>query len=1045
MLLKRTILGIIFIINLQLFSQDINWKTIPVPKHIPSKITNQKAIWNQTDLNPSAYYTSETYLNNKAIFRTKIKAKISDAVVYEKFPLEIAQEIKVEQNLLFKDISTLNIKYFDIAHGLFTNQIFDITEGPNGIMYFLSDIGLAVYTGNVFKIYKTNANFDLSKGITLFADSKFRIWIASEKGVAYIKDNSIYIPKNIEKDYTWNITEDKFANIWLSTRSKGICKIENDKVYYYYDKKFIKESFHTFIDNKGTNWWALSDGIAYIRNDSLFQFHLDYETYSPRYFYQYNDELWIGTFIGGIQKIKNDSLFIVDALSDQRSVYKIMSDHRGLWFSSYGNGIRLITKDHRVIPFGVEEGLSNRYPISFHIDQFSNIWVPDPYGGFSRIDNNILIYSPQNEGYASIKNISKNGDAIWYFYTGDKLRITEYGKTYSVINEGSKNIPTSKFMTDGVIVANREAWLSNYNFGLIHLKNDSMYYYNTDETYYANSAFNLQLDNKNRIWYRNRINKIRYLKNDSIYCFENTLFNNYVFKDIIKGLQTGFIYFLNDSNLFVINDQFYTKLHFNVNIKTIFEDNKGLLWVFSDSDVRVLNKLKQKKYFKSKLFEQTNINSVEMLEDNRFLVATSKGLYDIVFEDSLFSYKLFDQSSGLALNSISLVKKIDDKIYVCSDNKIYYYDSLLENLNNTKPILLIDKIKLDTEPTNGTKLNARQDQNIEFLFNIINWGKKSNLRYRLYKQKDESKWQKLNTNQISFSALTYGNYTLDVQVISDGANSKIYTFKFEVEPYFYQNTWFVFILILFAGTLVFLYIKYRIRKSEKAQIKLEKIVDEKTHQLNDEKLEVSKQLAEKELLLKEVNHRVKNNMQMVSSILELQQQNPNSLKSKDILKEANNRINALSMAHQTMYKDEQYQNVDAGKYIGIIVSNLIKSETIIADISIPEDFKLEIEKAQALGFITNELITNSIKYAWPNNNSEKIITIHLILDINSNNITFKYSDNGLGYPQSFKIEDTNTLGSILIKSFCERQLNGNLYLSNNSGAITEINFKYEPV
>jgi two-component sensor histidine kinase len=105
-----------------------------------------------------------------------------------------------------------------------------------------------------------------------------------------------------------------------------------------------------------------------------------------------------------------------------------------------------------------------------------------------------------------------------------------------------------------------------------------------------------------------------------------------------------------------------------------------------------------------------------------------------------------------------------------------------------------------------------------------------------------------------------------------------------------------------------------------------------------------------------------------------------------------------------------------------------------------EDFNedVNIEKAQALGFIVNELITNSIKYAWEKNDSPKKININFVKE--GDMITFKYSDNGKGFQKNIK---NHSLGSILISSFVSRQLMGELKTYNESGAVTLITFNEE--
>ena len=199
----------------------------------------------------------------------------------------------------------------------------------------------------------------------------------------------------------------------------------------------------------------------------------------------------------------------------------------------------------------------------------------------------------------------------------------------------------------------------------------------------------------------------------------------------------------------------------------------------------------------------------------------------------------------------------------------------------------------------------------------------------------------------------------------------------------------------------------------------------------------------KELLLKEVNHRVKNNIQMVSSLLSLQSSRAKSKETKIALKEGVSRINALGFAHQELYKNEDFTYIQIDEYMELISSSLCRKTKISININIDSGFKMHVEKAQALGFIVNELITNSIKYAWSEVNESSEIEISAIEE--NGEAVFLYRDNGIGYTENYSNKKSNSLGSSLIHSFIERQLKGSYRYYSENGAVVEIKFKLENV
>jgi two-component sensor histidine kinase len=188
---------------------------------------------------------------------------------------------------------------------------------------------------------------------------------------------------------------------------------------------------------------------------------------------------------------------------------------------------------------------------------------------------------------------------------------------------------------------------------------------------------------------------------------------------------------------------------------------------------------------------------------------------------------------------------------------------------------------------------------------------------------------------------------------------------------------------------------------------------------------------EKDILLKEISHRVKNNMQMVSSLLDLQSVKVKDENSKQALKEAGERIKALAFAHQKLYLENDFKNINLKNYLKLIIDNLLLNSNCNLNLDFSNDYIMDIEKSQALGFIVNELITNSLKYAWPQGHTNKIISIKITND--GINRIFTYQDNGLGLPEDFTELKKKSLGFSLIDSFVKRQLNGTLEYINKEG------------
>lgn len=201
-------------------------------------------------------------------------------------------------------------------------------------------------------------------------------------------------------------------------------------------------------------------------------------------------------------------------------------------------------------------------------------------------------------------------------------------------------------------------------------------------------------------------------------------------------------------------------------------------------------------------------------------------------------------------------------------------------------------------------------------------------------------------------------------------------------------------------------------------------------------------LREKELLLREIHHRVKNNMQVISSILRLQSRYVSDKKSLEMFKDSQNRIMSIALVHEKLYYSNDLTRVNIKEYLNDLLGNLLKSYTmdkniISLDISV-DDAALGIDSAIPCGLIISELVSNSLKHAF-NGNMYGDIRISL----RKNGDTFKLivGDNGIGFPENVDFRNTESLGLRLVTLITENQLNGEINLNRNKGTEFNITFK----
>jgi PAS domain S-box-containing protein len=194
-------------------------------------------------------------------------------------------------------------------------------------------------------------------------------------------------------------------------------------------------------------------------------------------------------------------------------------------------------------------------------------------------------------------------------------------------------------------------------------------------------------------------------------------------------------------------------------------------------------------------------------------------------------------------------------------------------------------------------------------------------------------------------------------------------------------------------------------------------------------------LQEKEILLREIHHRVKNNMQVVSSLLNIQAEKTGNEQVRQSLIESRQRILAMAMIHETLYSGNNLAAIDISTYVKALVNHLQGFYNAQSNVSIAlelENVELGIDQAVPCGLIINELITNAFKHAFPDGRKGLIrITVYRV---HLREVVLIVSDNGVGFPPGLDIESSSSLGLRLIYGLLTHQLRGSMVVSTESGA-----------
>ncbi len=215
----------------------------------------------------------------------------------------------------------------------------------------------------------------------------------------------------------------------------------------------------------------------------------------------------------------------------------------------------------------------------------------------------------------------------------------------------------------------------------------------------------------------------------------------------------------------------------------------------------------------------------------------------------------------------------------------------------------------------------------------------------------------------------------------------------------------------------------------------------KNQLLNNQKMVIEKSLREKEMLIREIHHRVKNNLQIISGLLNLQSRQIENTEAQEAVREGRNRVKSMALIHQKLYQQENLTAVNMEEYLNDLVNSIqetfkFNNKNIRTTVN-SHHLQFDVDTAIPLGLIINELVTNSYKYAFARRESG-ILQISLEENI-SKKIVLEVKDNGEGFPPGFDSNNGKSFGMKLLQSLAAK-LEAAYQFSNDNGAVFRMTF-----
>lgn len=442
----------------------------------------------------------------------------------------------------------------------------------------------------------------------------------------------------------------------------------------------------------------------------------------------------------------------------------------------------------------------------------------------------------------------------------------------------------------------------------------------------------------------------------------------------------------------------YSRLVRHNAIKCLYEDGQDSLAAAWEADTK--NMYKNSSSYKLKAYD---FNELAFYKLDSLKYDEAK----MYFDSSLHYFKLFDKPKYLS-DAYSALSHYFEKTNQL-DSALFNIDKAIVKAIESKDILQLKGLYKDKSDINFKLENYQAS--------IEELKKSDSLRQLVFSQE---KIQNVNSIDLEFEKQLNQQ---KIEMLEEQSKLKAKNLKYEKSIKY-------FLILLLIAVSIFLLLLYRLYVKK---LKFSKELSIKNGIISDA-------LKTNRTLIKEIHHRVKNNLQVVSSLLYLQSRYVKDKSAKGAISIGRSRVQAMSILHQKLYQKDDLQSVDIQEYFLDLSQNLFETYNLESKhISFSSDIDpitMDVDSVIPLGLIANELISNALKHAFGDGQKGEI---NLSIKQNGEQITLVVKDNGKGIQYTSIPEHTDSLGMDLIKSFCEK-LDAQLHIDNSSGSRFTIHF-----
>lgn len=938
------------------------------------------------------------------------------------------------------------------------NQNWAAVQDSLDILYIGNQGGLLLFDGSNWESY-TLENREGIKSLT--KDNLGQIYYGTNGDFGYLTADSIgSIKINSLKKL---LSQQK---IQIGTISN--CIAINNRIFfqsrealYVYDR--TKNEIEIFEDDNFRQPTRVGDALYVLSNDELFRF-IDnqlqkLETSKIKFIATIDNQLFINYKNNSVMLFDGDS-FTKSSISTKHfpdNIRFLRQYENYLVIGTKSEGIHILDRNGSpILNLNEDNGLTTSSINDSYLDHFKNLWLMHDFGlskiewnsAYSLIDDRneikgsaIITEKYNDELYVgtysglykatwptssldSFKKLNEGNSSYWYLLKDENSVVAGTGngvlsfdqKTQKSLFSDDQVVYSMAFTEDkkNILVGTK------YDFFVLKKVINGWGLHKRIENFHQLSDFILPIKNRT-FWMSNSGSGLFKLSlNESmdsiIYQLYDesdglpSIYNNRIFqhKDKVKFTTEDGVYdYLASKDLFM-KDTVLSSLMKNEFVYRFEESSNGQIWFVHRGERGVLYPTSQgydKVYLPSKKLDKFNNENINPIDNENVLIATNYGLLHI------------DPSKPL-INGTSFQSIITKVTNISNDSII-----ATTHFNQSKKFIFpstIHSLKFDFSATSFDDFEKN-----EFQWRLVGY---------------ESAWSSSKMEKRKdFTNLNYGEYTFEVRAINVyNTASSVSKFRFTILPPWYFTWWafasygLLFLLILIVTALL------NSRRLKKENERLEGLVTERTKEISSQKETIEKALIERESLLKEIHHRVKNNLQIIASLLYLQSGKFEDEDFKRVLEEGQGRVRSMALIHQKLYENEDLKSIPFGEYLQELVSE-IRASFGMGNIQLnieADNIFFDVDTAVPLGLIVNEMATNAFKYAYEDNGKG---SLSIFITEENGEYTLNVKDDGKGIPDEIDIRKTKSLGLRLVRMLSQ-QLEGEFEFESTNGTSFQLKF-----